>query len=267
MLKASNQAEFLKAQVPEIQVLHSSRVFFYHNVSKLPPKAKLLNAIWSYRQKRTPAGILQKYKARICTDGSQQEYGIDYWETYAPVVSWSTVRLLLTLASIHGWRSSQIDFAQAFTQPPIEEIIYMKIPQGWYIHEGTLLQHQNPKFRDATHFIKLEKSLYGIKQAARAWFHFLEPGLLKLGFKASKVDPCLFYRDDCIVALYVDDCLVFSPQQHVIDQVLSALRSDYLIGSQSSVQDFLGINIQRDALGATHFTQSGLIDLILSDLN
>jgi hypothetical protein len=155
----------------------------------------------------------------------------------------------------------------AFQSDRLRSGLHPTTNQGEYIHEGTLLQHQNPKFRDATHFIKLEKSLYGIKQAARAWFHFLEPGLLKLGFKASKVDPCLFYRDDCIVALYVDDCLVFSPQQHVIDQVLSALRSDYLIGSQSSVQDFLGINIQRDALGATHFTQSGLIDLILSDLN
>jgi hypothetical protein len=157
------------------------------------------------------------------------------------------------MASLHGWCSSQIDFAQAFTQPPIAEDIYMWIPQGWYVQDGTLHQHPNPKFWDTDHFIKLEKSLYGIKQAARAWFHFLEPGLLKLGFRASEVDPCLFYRDDCIVALYVDDRLVFSPQQSVIDQVLIALRRDYLIGSQGSVQDFLGINITADSTGATHF--------------
>jgi len=143
----------------------------------------------------------------------------------------------------------------------------MKIPQGWHVVDGKLQQHENPKFRDMAHFIKLEKSLYGIKQAARAWFHFLEPGLLKLGFKASEVDPCLFYRDDCIVALYVDDYLVFSPTQSVVEDVISALRQEYLIGAQGSVQDFLGINIQRNDSGATHFTQPGLIASILRDLN
>jgi hypothetical protein len=266
MFKAPDQAAFIKAQLSEIEGLHSSGVFSYHKIETLPPRAKLLNAIWSYRRKRTPAGVLQKHKARICTDGSQQQYGVDYWETYAPVVSWSTIRLLLTLASLHEWKSHQVDFAQAFTQPPIEEDIYMRIPQGWYVVDGCLRQHEHPKFRDVAHYIKLEKSLYGIKQAARAWFHFLEPGLLRLGFKASEVDPCLFYRDDCLVALYVDDCLVFSPQQQIIDQVLSSLQTEYQVGSQGSVQDFLGINIHTDAAGATHFTQPNLIDSILTGL-
>jgi hypothetical protein len=86
MLKATDQAAFVRAQAPEIKGLHDSGVFSYHSIADLPPKAKLLNAIWSYRRKRSPAGALLKYKARICTDGSQQEYGVDYWETYAPVV-------------------------------------------------------------------------------------------------------------------------------------------------------------------------------------
>jgi hypothetical protein len=78
MLKAPDQHEFVKAQVPEIEGLHAYGVFSYHSIADLPPRAKLLNAIWSYRRKRTPAGVLQKYKARICTDGSQQQYGVDY---------------------------------------------------------------------------------------------------------------------------------------------------------------------------------------------
>jgi len=259
MLKASDQTSFLQAQVPEIQGLHASGVFSYHRIGTLPPQARLLNAIWSYRQKRSPAGLLLKHKARICTDGSQQQYGVDSWDTYAPVVSWSTVRLLLSLASTHGWHSSQIDFTQAFTQPPIAEDIYMRIPQGWYVENNILQQHSNSKYRDCEHYIKLEKSLYGIKQAARAWFHFLEPGLLKLGFKASEVDPCLFYKEDCVVVLYVDDCLIFSPHQGVIDDVIAALRQDYQIGAQGSVQDFLGIHIQKASDGAIQFTQPGLI--------
>jgi hypothetical protein len=142
----------------------------------------------------------------------------------------------------------------------------MCIPQGWHIEAGELHQHPNPKFRDCDYNIKLEKSLYGIKQAARACFHFLEPGLLELGFKASEVDPCFFYRDDYLMVLYVDDCLIFSPQQSTIDAVISALCQDFQIGSQGSVQDFLGIHIQKDSDGTTHFTQSGLIASILEDL-
>jgi hypothetical protein len=156
MLKASDHADFVKAQVPEIQGLHLSGVISYHPMDTLPARARLLNAIWSYRRKRSPAGVLLKHKARICTDGSQQHHGVDYWETYAPVVSWSTVRLLLSLASIHGWKSRQIDFTQVFTQPLIDENIYMRIPQGWHIVNRTLVQHENPKHRDGAHYIKLE---------------------------------------------------------------------------------------------------------------
>jgi len=192
---------------------------------------------------------------------------VDYWETYAPVVSWSTVRLLLTLSSLHGWTSRQIDFAQAFTQPPIKDNIYMKIPQGWHIVDGALHQHPDPKIRDNTHYIKLEKCLYGIKQAAHIWFHHLEPGLHKLGFTASEVDPCLFYCRDCIVALYVNDCLIFSSSATVVTDVIAALEVNYQIGDQGTVQDFLGVHITETATGSLQFTQPALIQSILQVLN
>jgi len=163
MLKASNREDFLCAQAPELTGLHDSGIFSYHTIDTLPSKACLLNAIWSYCCKRTLAGVLCKYKARLCTDGSQQQYGIDDWETYAPVVSWSMVWLLLTLSSKHKWHSTQIDFTQAFMQPPVVEDIYMKIPQGWYVEAGFLKRHKDPKHRDTSHCFKLEKSLFGIK--------------------------------------------------------------------------------------------------------
>jgi hypothetical protein len=200
--------------------------------------------------------VLCKYKVRLCTDGSQQQYGVDYWETYALIVSWSTVCLLLTLSSIHKWHSTQINFTQAFTQPPINEDIYMKIPQGWYMLDGSLQQHSDPKHRDTSHYIKLEKSLYGIKQATRAWFHHLEPGQQHLGFQASPVDPCLFYKDDCIIVLYIDDCLIFSPDQTMMHSTVSQLREHYLLGEEGSVQDFLGVHIHSDEQGHMHFTQT-----------
>jgi hypothetical protein len=266
MLKAPDRPDFVKAQVTEIQTLHEAGVFSYHPMHTLPPRARLLNAIWSYRCKRTPSGVFKKHKARICTDGSQQRYGVDYYNTYAPAVSWSSIRLLLTLSHCHKWHSTQIDFTQAFTQPPIKEDVYMRIPQGWHIKDGSLQQHKDPTHKDASIYIKLEKSLYGIKQAAHTWFHHLQPGLTKLGFKASEVDPCLFHRHDCIICLYVDNCLLFSPDPAVISSVLSALCKDYQIGEEGNIQDFLGVNLSTTPEGLLLFQQPALIQSILQDL-
>jgi hypothetical protein len=59
-----------------------------HHISSLPPRAKLLSSIWSYRHKPLPNGILLKYKSRLCVNGKEQAFGRDYWETYAPVAAW-----------------------------------------------------------------------------------------------------------------------------------------------------------------------------------
>jgi hypothetical protein len=267
MLKAADKQDFIKAQHPEIAGLERKGVFSYHPINTLPPKARLLNAIWSYKRKRTPTGALKKHKSRLCTDGSRQQYGVDYWDTYAPVVAWSTVRLVLALSSILGLKSRQVDFDQAFTQSPIAEDVYMKIPQGWYVHNGKLMQHDNPQHRDTSHYIKLLKTLYGVKQAARAWYQHLTPGLTELGFKPSSIDPCLWFKDDCILLLYVDDCLLFAPDDAVIDTIINHLSQKYLIGEQGSVQDFLGLRITTDSQGRIHLCQEGLISSILQDLN
>jgi hypothetical protein len=95
MLKASDAASFIKAQQSKIQGLQHMDVFEYHSIHNLPQDSHLLSSIWSYCCKRCPNGELIKHKARICVDGSQQLYGHDYWETYAPVVTWSTAHLIL----------------------------------------------------------------------------------------------------------------------------------------------------------------------------
>lgn len=267
MLSAPGKDKFIAAQVPEIRGLHQQGVFTYHKVSDLPPRARLLNAIWSYKRKCTPTGTLSKYKSRLCTDGSQQRAGVDYTKTYAPVVSWGTVRLVLALATMPNLHSRQVDFTQAFTQSPIDTDVFMRIPQGWYYSDGDLHQHPNPRHRDTDHYIRLAKTLYGVKQAARQWYLHLKQGLLNLGFTASAIDPCLFIRDNCLILLYVDDCLIFSQTTDVIDDLLNTLQSTYVIGEQGTVQDFLGLRISTDSDGALHFQQEGLINSIISDLH
>jgi hypothetical protein len=193
MLKASDSSDFINAQISEIRGLERMKVFDYKHIETLPPHARLLSSIWIFRRKRRPNGILLKHKARICNDGSQQLLGRDYWESYAPVVSWFMIRLVLLLATILNLKSRQVDYTQAFPQAKLTDPVFMRMPQGWYLDDkGELQQHPDPKHHDLKHYIQLKRNLYGCKQAARNWFHFLTQGLTSLGFYQSKIDPCLY---------------------------------------------------------------------------
>jgi hypothetical protein len=160
MLHTSDSADFIVAQVPEIRGLERMQVFQYKAMQDLPPRAKLSSSIWSYKHKRRPNGELVKHKARICVDGSQQQYGRDYWETYAPVVSWLTVRLVLLLSTILNLKSLQVDYTQAFPQAELHDPFFMRLPQGWHLDENGCMQpHPNPKFNNTSHFIQLRRNL------------------------------------------------------------------------------------------------------------
>jgi len=267
MLKANDREEFEKVQIPKIRGLEKLGVFQYHKMSSLPNAAQLLNSIWSYRGKRKPTGELLKHKAKICTDGSQQKFGIDFWQTYAPVVNWSTIRLVLVLASILNLYSCQVDFAQAFPQARLSDPVYLKIPQGWYVDDDNNLQkHADAKHRDREHYIQLLKNLYGCKQGARNWWKHLSKGLIARGFHPSATDNCLYIRKDCLLVLYTDDCLIFAPHNNTITTLIEDLKKDYLIGDTGSVQDFLGIRITKEADGSINMAQTGLISSILNDV-
>jgi hypothetical protein len=104
---------------------------------------------------------------------------------------------------------------QVFPQAELEDPVYMRIPQGWHVKDMKLTQHENPKFNDMTHYMKLKRNLHGCKQGAHNWFKHLTKGLWKRGFVQSKTDTCLFLRKDCILVVYVDDCLLLPQIQQL----------------------------------------------------
>lgn len=93
MLKTSDKEHFITSQKGEIEGLLKFDVMDIHPIASLPRSAKLLSSIWSYRRKRSPNGDLLNHKSRICVNGKEQSFGRDYWETYAPVASWATIRM------------------------------------------------------------------------------------------------------------------------------------------------------------------------------
>jgi hypothetical protein len=265
MFKAQDVAKFIACQQDEINALYDLDIMDALPISSLPPKARLLCSIWSYRQKRLPNGVFLKYKARLCVNGKEQAFGHDYWETYAPVAAWSTIRLLLYLSTILDLHTKQVDYTSAFPQADLDVPVYMRVPQGWYVKpDGRLAQHKDPKFQDKDHYLKLKKNLYGCKQAARNWFKKLSEGLLKEGFVQTKTDSCLFMRHDCLIIVYVDDCLFFSPNKSTINSVIASLSTTFKLKDEGDVSAFLGVQINKDRKAKTvSFSQPGLIDQLI----
>jgi hypothetical protein len=105
--------------------------------------------------------------------------------------------------------------------------------------------------------------MYGLKQAGHNWYNHLTDDLLHQGFIQSKVEKCLFIRRDCIILIYVDDCLIFSPDRTVLNAITQHLESVFKITSEDDVAAYLGINISRDARGNLVLHQPGLIDKVI----
>ena len=140
----------MKAMAKEVDAHVDKHHWVLVPISKMPKGTKVLDAIWAMRRKRKiMTGEIYKWKARLNIHGGQQEHGVNYWETYAPVVSWPTIRFFFALSILRGWHTRQIDFVQAYPQVPLTCDLYMAIPRGYKIKGAT----------HATHVIKLIKNL------------------------------------------------------------------------------------------------------------
>ena len=252
-LKALDRKQFLKAMQEEVQA-HSEREHWevVHR-STMPKNQQILKAVWSMKRKRRVAtGEIYKWKARLCVDGSRQIKGVNYWDTYAPVVSWESVRTLLTLALTNGWITRQIDFVLAYPQADVECDLYMEIPKMCNVGGGK---------RD--HVLKLKKNLYGSKQAGKVWFRHLLKGLKQRGFKQSRADECVFYKGSTIFVVYVDDGILIGPDASEIDDIIKSLQEDYNLTDEGDLKEYLGIRCDKTRTGGLKLTQPTLIERIL----
>jgi hypothetical protein len=168
MLQAEDRPRFVKAMQKEIDGL--TDILEVVPRQSLPLNTKPLPAIWAFRRKRNPDWSISKWKARINAHGGRQQHGVNYWETYAPVVNWSTVRLVMILSLLNGFFSRQIDFIQVYTQAPLDCPIYIEVPARYDVVEGKLTfvgeHHQSTERQYA---LRLRHNMYGLKQAGHNW--------------------------------------------------------------------------------------------------
>lgn len=178
-----------------------------------------------------------RYKARLVARGFSQRQGIDYQETFAPVVRHSTIRTVFSIVAERDLDIVQFDVKTAFLYGELQEELYMSQPEG-YITEGKEEQ-----------VCALKKCLYGLKQASRVWSEKFCSFLLKFGLTRSKTDQCLFFcrqgEELTIILIYVDDGIIASNNTEKKHQILSYLASNFEIRILEANR-FVGMNITRD---------------------
>lgn len=199
------------------------------------PGMNPLSTKWVYCIKAKVNGKIDRYKARLVVKGYEQTQGIDYTETFSPVVRYDTMRLLLWLAVEDNLEMSQFDCKTAFLNGKLEETIFLVQPEGYDDGSGRIC--------------KLNRSLYGLKQAPRCWNLRLSQFLSTIGFNSSPLDPCVFVKRETeqfiIIAVYVDNGLILAHRKENITELLCELQSEFEITICDEVNQFLGFQIER----------------------
>ena len=254
---SSEQREYwIEAIKAELSELEKRGTWVEIHEDELPEGANVVPGTWVFKVKRFPDGRFRKFKARLCVRGDLQLEGVDFFKTYAPVVSWLTVRTCLVLSAVLNLETIQADYSNAFAQAFLEEEIYLQLPQGCTGKYGS------------KSVLKLQRSLYGLRQAAACWFDKLKDGLLALGWTQPLPDlePCLFVKDGTICLIYVDDCLFFGKQREKIHELIKEIESaGFTLTLEEDVYAFLGVEVKFNSdEGTISLTQPGLLQKVIA---
>lgn len=222
------------------------------------PSMNVLPNKWVYCIKRKFDGSIERYKARLVANGFHQQEGIDCRETFSPVVTHATIRMILSIALHYQWPIRQLDVQNAFLHGAVTEEVHMRRPSGFV----------DPQF--PSHVCRLRKSLYGLKQAHRAWFQCFSHHLEDLGFIASVADASLFtfFNEETVVYLliYVDDILISGNNTSQILSLIAQLGTKFSMKDLGHLSYFLGMEIKCNSQ-AMYLSQSKYILDLLKKTN
>jgi len=206
-----------------------------------PPGVNLVTGKWIFRHKLHTDGSLDRYKARWVLRGFTQRPGIDYDETFSPVVKPATIRVVLSMALSQDWPIHQLDVKNAFLHGTLTETVYCIQPAGF-------VDSSRPEF-----VCRLNKSLYGLKQAPRAWHNRFASHILSLGFVEAKSDTSLFIfrrgSATALLLLYVDDIVLTASSDSLLRQIIGALQHEFAMTDMGPLHHFLGISVTRSTGG------------------
>lgn len=253
--KSPDKLKWKKAIQEEIDSLLINKTW---NIVPEPIGRNIVACKWVFAIKNNEFGEKVKYKARLVACGYSQKFAEDYDQTFAPVARIASLRILTAFANQFDLLIHQMDVKTAFLNGVLKEEIYMRIPEGMESKEN--------------HVCKLNKALYGLKQGARCWFETFEIKLLKVDFKTSPADRCIYFLDrgdiskNIYVILYVDDVVIICKDLKTMMSFKRYLMSEFSMVDLGSIRLFLGIKFERGNEEIT-MSQCAYIDAVLKKFN
>jgi hypothetical protein len=222
----------------------------------LPEGAKLIGCKWIFKTKRDSKGNVERYKARLVIKGFTQKEGIDYKETFSPVSSKDSFRIIMALVEHFDLELHQMDVKTAFLNGDIDETIYM-------------VQSENFVSDDAKQMVcKLKKSIYGLKQASRQWYYKFHQVIISYGFEMNLVDDCIYHKFSgskyIFLVLYMDDILLASDDIDLLHETKRFPARNFEMKDLGDASFVLGIQIHRDhSRGILGLSRKSYIEKVL----
>lgn len=252
-LSSARSDEWRKAMKSELEAFKSNNA--WELVDK-PSNKNIVKNKWVFKIKRDHNGDIVTYKARLVAKGFTQKYGVDYSETFSPVIRFTNLRLLLAMTVELDLEADHLDVETAFLNGDIDEQIFMTQPEG-FIEPGS-----------ENKVCLLKKAVYGLKQSAKLWYEKAHNVLLELNFVQSKIEPCIFFKNFAdsliIIALYVDDFFVFYSNHQEAKTLKIELKKHFHIKDLGPISNILGIKVARNrSRGELKISQEQYIKKVL----
>ena len=228
-------AKWKEAMDSEIQSMYDNLVW---TLVDIIPGQRTVGCKWIFKKKTDTDGKVHTYKARLVAKGYTQTQGIDYDETFSPVAKIKSIRIMLAIAAFHDYEIWQMDVKTAFLNGKLSEDVYMAQPEG---------------FENAKHpkrVCKLEKAIYGLKQASRSWNLCFHEKVKEFGFSRSEDESCVYIKVSgsvvVFLVLYVDDILLIGNDVPTLQSVIDWLGKCFAMKDLGDASYIIGIRIYRD---------------------
>ncbi|GJV11806.1 retrotransposon protein, putative, ty1-copia subclass [Tanacetum coccineum] len=231
----SESNKWIDAMNVEIQSMMDNMVWV---LDDLPPGCKTVGSKWIFKKKTDMDGIVHTYKACLVANGYTQLYGVDYEETFSPVADIIAIRILISLATYYDYEIQKMDIKTAFLNGYLDKDIYMVQPEGF-------VYSNHPR-----KVCKLQRSIYGLKQASRSWNKRLDREIKRFGFAQNLNEPCVYRKASgsnvTFLILYVDDIIIMRNHIPSLQSVKDYLGKFFAMKDLGEATFILGIKIFKD---------------------
>ncbi len=230
-MKREDNAEWKEAMKAEKRSMEEMCTF--EEVKEIPGGRTVIDSQWVFTTKYDEKGVEIRKKARLVARGDRQKEGIDYNETFAPVVKYNSLRYIINYAFANNIPLHQLDVETAYLNGDLKEEIYMRLPIGYDEKERKI--------------VRLIKSLYGLRQSPRCWNEKFVRAMKEMEFMQSQADPCVFIRDEkngerSIITVFVDDLIIASKNYKEVKEMLM---KKFKMRDLGELKWILGMRVER----------------------